>query len=361
VINAASGAGTNYQVKVKVHYGSGTDSGSNVYLNGKCRTDFGDVRFTDDDGSTLLDYWMESKVDSDYAIFWVEVADDLSTDPATIYIYYGNATATTTSNGPNTFPMLFCDGTGTFTDLWTEEQVNGNADYYNNELRTQVTTGGSGNYGRAKKTNYIAYPVWLTLAYSEVEKSGWAANVRRVIGFIKDGATWYDSYSGQPNDGIRLIYLTTTSLEIMVYAAGLTKYDTTFTVGSGNNKIQIYYNPSTTAFKVVVDGTTLVDTTITDGPTGLNYRPFFQCYYYLEDYFADDIYCRKYVDPEPAHGSWGSEETVVVVKKPIMKMDLGPHPRSRLLFAPTLFLGAKGASSSSPPSDPWEGWFMDEV
>jgi hypothetical protein len=51
----------------------------------------------------------------------------------------------------------------------------------------------------------------------------------------------------------------------------------------------------------------------------------------------------------------------VVPKKPIMKMDLGPHPRSRLLFAPTLFLGAKGASSSSPPSDPWEGWFMDEV
>ena len=53
--------------------------------------------------------------------------------------------------------------------------------------------------------------------------------------------------------------------------------------------------------------------------------------------------------------------TPVVAKKPIMKMDLGPHPRSRLLFAPTLFLGAKGASSSSPPSDPWEGWFMDEV
>ena len=61
-----------------------------------------------------------------------------------------------------------------------------------------------------------------------------------------------------------------------------------------------------------------------------------------------------------ANFTWGA----VVVKKPIMKMDLGPHPRSRLLFAPTLFLGAKSsssASSSSPPSDPWEGWFMDEV
>ena len=42
-----------------------------VNLNGHCRTDFGDVRFTDDEG-TLLDYWIESKVDGEYAIFWVE-------------------------------------------------------------------------------------------------------------------------------------------------------------------------------------------------------------------------------------------------------------------------------------------------
>ncbi|MEM3697109.1 MAG: hypothetical protein QXQ94_06380, partial [Candidatus Bathyarchaeia archaeon] len=61
VINSASGAGTNYQVRVKAHYGSGTDNGENVYLNSHCRTDFGDVRFTDDDGETVLDYWMESK------------------------------------------------------------------------------------------------------------------------------------------------------------------------------------------------------------------------------------------------------------------------------------------------------------
>jgi len=61
VIESASGAGTNYQVRIKVHYGSGTDSGEDVYLNSHCRTDFGDVRFTDDDGVTLLDYWIEEK------------------------------------------------------------------------------------------------------------------------------------------------------------------------------------------------------------------------------------------------------------------------------------------------------------
>ncbi|MCW4045317.1 MAG: hypothetical protein NWE94_07370, partial [Candidatus Bathyarchaeota archaeon] len=57
VIGSAVGAGVNYQIRVQVNYGSGTDGGENVYLAGKCRVDFGDVRFTADDGSTLLDYW----------------------------------------------------------------------------------------------------------------------------------------------------------------------------------------------------------------------------------------------------------------------------------------------------------------
>ena len=99
VINPASGAGTNYPIKIVVHYGSGTDSGENVYLNSHCRADFGDIRFTASDGETLLDYWIEEKVDSDYAVFWVEIADNLSSSSVTIYIYYGKSDATTTSDG----------------------------------------------------------------------------------------------------------------------------------------------------------------------------------------------------------------------------------------------------------------------
>jgi len=112
VINSASGSGTNYQIKIKVHYGSGSDSGEDVYCNSHCRTDFGDIRFTDDDETTLLDYWMEEKVDGDYVVFWVEVADDLSSSSTTIFMYYGNSGATTTSNGGDTF--LFFDD---FNDL----------------------------------------------------------------------------------------------------------------------------------------------------------------------------------------------------------------------------------------------------
>jgi len=73
IVGSTAGAVTDYQVRVKAHYGSGDDSGEDVYLNEHCRTDFGDVRFTDSDGETEIPYWMEEKVDGDYAVFWVKV------------------------------------------------------------------------------------------------------------------------------------------------------------------------------------------------------------------------------------------------------------------------------------------------
>lgn len=61
VIEGAEGAGTDYPVRIRVHYGSGVDSNEDIYLNGKCREDFGDVRFAGSDGVTPLDCWMERR------------------------------------------------------------------------------------------------------------------------------------------------------------------------------------------------------------------------------------------------------------------------------------------------------------
>ena len=119
-INGSSaGAQSNYQIKIKAHYGSGSDSGEDVYLNEHCRTDFGDVRFASSDGETLLDYWIEEKVDGDYAIFWVEV-DSIPASPntKTIYIYYGKSDATSISNGEATFPF-FDDFPSLDTNKWS--------------------------------------------------------------------------------------------------------------------------------------------------------------------------------------------------------------------------------------------------
>lgn len=93
-ITGATGAGTDYQVMLNVTYWP------------EMQNDFDDIRFTDNDGSTLLDYWLESKVNSAFALFWVEVTDSLESN-ATLYMYYGNSGASSLSNGTETF--LFFD------------------------------------------------------------------------------------------------------------------------------------------------------------------------------------------------------------------------------------------------------------
>ena len=50
----------------------------NVYCNSHCKTDFGDIRFTAADGTTLLSQWIQSFTASNSAVFWVKVTDDLS-------------------------------------------------------------------------------------------------------------------------------------------------------------------------------------------------------------------------------------------------------------------------------------------
>ena len=75
-----------------VHYGQGTNNPENIYCNGFCRPDFGDIRFTDSDGVTLLNYWIEKLSYKDYAIVWVKVNVNPG-EEKTIYMYYDNYSA----------------------------------------------------------------------------------------------------------------------------------------------------------------------------------------------------------------------------------------------------------------------------
>ena len=104
-IALATGAGTNYQVKVTVHSGAGSDAPGVVYLNSYC-TDFpNDIRFTDNDGETELSHWSKDLA-ADPVIFHVKVADDLDSNQS-IYVYCGKSGATSAINGDDTF--LFYD------------------------------------------------------------------------------------------------------------------------------------------------------------------------------------------------------------------------------------------------------------
>jgi hypothetical protein len=103
-INPGSSAGTDYQIKIRVGQSPGSD-GYDVQLDNKCQPDFDDIRFTADDGATLLSHWRESisgTTPDSTATFWVKINADLNSAQS-IYIYYGNAKTSSGSNGKDTF------------------------------------------------------------------------------------------------------------------------------------------------------------------------------------------------------------------------------------------------------------------
>jgi len=93
-----------YQVKVAVSYDS------------DMRGDFADIRFTNNDGTTLLPYWIQSYVASTSATFLVKVPS-IPSGTKTIYMYYGNPVASSASDGWNTFEFFddFSGGLGKWT------------------------------------------------------------------------------------------------------------------------------------------------------------------------------------------------------------------------------------------------------
>ena len=74
-----------------------------VAYDADMQADFDDLRFTDDSGTTTIDYFIASTTVSNSAEVWVEVPSLPASDTATIYMYYDNPTATTTSSSTATF------------------------------------------------------------------------------------------------------------------------------------------------------------------------------------------------------------------------------------------------------------------
>lgn len=95
--------GTDYQINLRIYNSSGTNSNFKLYINSySLSTNFGDIRFTESDGSTELSYWMEN-LTSTYADFWIKITDDLSSSDVLFYVYFGKIDTITTSNGFDTF------------------------------------------------------------------------------------------------------------------------------------------------------------------------------------------------------------------------------------------------------------------
>ncbi len=109
--NHSAGKATNFQVELNLSAANFAD-GFDL-----CRDEGQDIRFTESDGETLVDYWIESwDKDTQTARIWIEMPN-ISSDNS-VYMYYGNDVAPSLSSYTDTLDWLGQAGT---TDRYADE------------------------------------------------------------------------------------------------------------------------------------------------------------------------------------------------------------------------------------------------
>jgi len=301
-----AGAQTNYQMKLTVYKGTGTDGAGVVYLGGKCRDDFNDIRFTKSDGSTELDHWRESYVSGDYAVFWVEF-DSIPASPSTanFYIYYDKADATSGSNGDNTF-IFFDDFNDNSLDSnkWIKVLGGGTVDVLEQNQDLEIKSDGT-NRAHARSLSSYTAPYILEVKAKRSED-------------IEVAVHWDGQISGDydvPNNAyfapIYASWGSPTSFVVKKFVAGaktdLANYNIDLDTGWHVYKTIV----KTDGIEVYYDGTLILSTTditFTSGYLGLSGRETPAAI----NSFYDNVFTRKYCSPEPTWGTWGTEETLLV-------------------------------------------------
>jgi parallel beta-helix repeat protein len=319
-ITGATGAGQNYQIPIYVHYGSGNDSGSDVYLSSQCKSDFSDIRFTGSDGTTLLDYWIETKTDMDTAKVWVEVKEDLGSN-RTIYLYYGNNDAASESNGANTFPF-FDDFDGGSIDsakwdiqYWANPNYGSGTASYSVSNSKLVLTAPAGSYRQIQVNAKTAYG--NSAMHSRVYPHPLAAyNIVTAWGRIQNEPTVYNQRSMGQLNGVGLSWIVDDYDHHRYARWGSSNQVTDVNIAAS---WRTYWEKLVKNSRVEEGYDSTSENTFTTNIPNSDLRPAFLCgctdgYAYQQNYLEVDwVFLREYVYPEPQNSSWGTIEGVAII------------------------------------------------
>ena len=76
-----------------------------VTYDSDMQTDFEDLRFTDETGTTTIDYWIERFTTGVEADVWIRVPAMATSSVTEVYMYYGNVSATSSADASNVFTI----------------------------------------------------------------------------------------------------------------------------------------------------------------------------------------------------------------------------------------------------------------
>lgn len=310
-ITGQSGAGTNFQVKVKVGESAGA-AGANFHLEGNsthfpsAKDDGGDLRFTDNDGTTPLGFWVESvsgSAPNRTATVWVKVADDLGTN-ATIYCYYDKAGAANTSSGSATF-LLFDDFDGSSLDTakWTQRGSNSSISLSSSQLTFTNST--DAGYAWITSNATYAYPVWTESKVDSFNTNAATYRMGATTGVTPrvDNGNLYNEYSADALTGLYRIVSDTSSVGTTVTSAS---------AGSDTSGIWSFAWASTGTQKFLVNYVSKLTGTDSSISIANHYMYLGNAKSLAGSTVVDWARVRKYASTEPAFSAAGTEENADV-------------------------------------------------
>ena len=293
-LSRATGAVTNYQMKLLVSK-SASATGEDIDCNDHCLDNFDDIRFTTDNGITLLDYWIES-VSNDVATIWIEF-DSIGTSATTFYMYYGNSGASAYSNGDNTFPFFdHFEGDVINTDKWN---VTGNVVVGSSEVTLDAN---DQIYG---KTAFgLGYTVRTKVKSNEQDSTfaEWWYDINNRCSIDNSDGVYPDDF-----DRLQYSHVKNGSIGSGTYYDNAEDFRNAYAIyevfrNSSSSIIRTKYGASNTYTNNYTNSTYIY--------TGNSY-PSIRVWNSSQEstLIGDYVLIRKQVATEPAWGSWGTEET----------------------------------------------------
>lgn len=309
-LSRASGAVTDYQMKILVGQSSGS-SGADVHCANHCLSSFDDLRFTPSDGQTLLSYWIEEITGTSpnqTATVWVK-CDSIGTSATTFYMYYGNASATAVSSGVDTFIAFEDFEWGADEDnlttsggsvTWT--RIGSNNAFIDTAQKQTGTRSGRISYSDAGSV--VSYSIPVT-ASDDIAIHFSARRADSDAGF---------PYVSQGNGTLRWkMYGVSSENYLHYYGSSETQSTATLTNGGWQKWALNNFAWSTGSYSIEANGTNVENpTSMQEVSSDANILVFSCRGYSGSACFYDNIFVRNYRATGPAWGTWGSEQQLTV-------------------------------------------------
>lgn len=285
-ITNSGSALTNYQVNVILDTNS-------LILGRKMLPNCEDIRFTDSDGTSLLYYWIESGCNSTSTKLWVKVPN-VPSALKTIYMYYGNFSASSASDGDATFDF-FDDFPGTTLNTTKWPDTIGSPAVSNSELQLSISSGRESVRGDSSFSAPVIMEYGGNISASTISRTrGGFSNSLTSSSFSTNDAAYVFGYSAYAGWSYR------------TYDAG--SGDAPASVGPAKDALYHKYKIVWTSSGVVYYVDNSLYRTATVGiPNDPSYVRFEYEFESAGTYYIEWAFVRKYASSEPII-SVGEEE-----------------------------------------------------